>query len=392
MSPDAPAGPVGLVGPVGVVGVVGASGVVGRAAAAALRERGVHRLRLGGRGRQALRAVADTLGPGAEPVGVDVCHRTELVEFCRGCQVVLNCTGPSYLVGDRVARAALAAGADYVDVAGDVPVHRSLAGSDLVTAGRTVVLSAGMLPGLSGLVPRWLAERCPGSASRLTAWTGGLDECGRTVATDLLLSGDEAGTARYGQSLAAWRAGRVVTRVLRPAEDVELPFFPGRVSTHPFLSAEAERLAGALGLSELDWFTVFPGSHLRRVLGRLGARVPSDAEALAEASDQVVRASRLDLAGRRPYYRLAFALDSDTHRRGAVVHVSDSYRLTATVAVLALTAIARGRVPPGLHYAAEVLDPTDTVDRLRRAGAVDAIEIVEPVDGADIQTVERGAL
>src|SRR5919108_349874 len=97
-----------------------------------------------------------------------------LARFCDGCRVVLDCTGPSFRVLDRVARAALRAGADYVGAGGDEPAYEALARTRL-RPGRTAVVSAGMMPGLSGLLPRSLAAVADldGAPEGLLAYAGG---------------------------------------------------------------------------------------------------------------------------------------------------------------------------------------------------------------------------
>ena len=50
---------------------------------------------------------------------VDFNDTPALARFARGCDVLLNCAGPSWRVADRAAQAALKADAHYVDAAGD---------------------------------------------------------------------------------------------------------------------------------------------------------------------------------------------------------------------------------------------------------------------------------
>ncbi|MDI3419576.1 saccharopine dehydrogenase NADP-binding domain-containing protein [Streptomyces luteolus] len=354
-----------------LVGVLGGSGVVGRAAVRTLRELGVRSLRLGARRPPGVTA------DGVESVAVDLDDEDGLAAFCRDCRTVLNCAGPSYLVRGRVAIAALAAGADYVDVAGDDPAHADLRGLDLAATRRRAVLSAGMLPGLSGLLPRRLARHRALADARLAVWTGGLERCSRTVAADLMLSlGDgpdavSAAPTAYGEALAAWRRGRRESHALSAQAVATLPFFPGTVAVQPYLSTEAERLAQALGLAELDWFNVFPGRQVRETLAALRGGPPTGPASLGAAADRLVRAAELDLAGRRPYYRMVFELsDGASTSTTAILGTTDSYRLTGAVGALTVAATLDGRVPPGLHYAAEVLDPDETTARIESLGAV----------------------
>ncbi|MGW8437377.1 saccharopine dehydrogenase NADP-binding domain-containing protein, partial [Nocardiopsis sp. NPDC055879] len=202
-----------------VIGVVGASGAVGRHAAHALRSLGHGRLVLGARRTDPLNTLAEELGGPVEVVPVDVDSAESLEAFCHRCDVVLNCAGPSYRILDRVAVAALATGADYVDVTGDTPVHDRLAGSPAAGEHR-VLLSAGTLPGLSALLPRWFAR---GHGLReMTVHAGGLERCTGAAAGDLLLSlpGASASEAVFGHPLSAWRDGAVVEGALRAREGV----------------------------------------------------------------------------------------------------------------------------------------------------------------------------
>src|SRR5713101_3338745 len=141
-----------------LISILGAYGVVGRSAARLLHRWGVGRLRLGGRHVELARRLADEdLGGEADAQEVDAYQSEQVRDFCAGCRVVVNCAGPSFRILDRVAVAAFGAGADYVDPGGDAPVYGRLIADEWTRAGRTALLTAGMMPGLSGLLPRWLA-------------------------------------------------------------------------------------------------------------------------------------------------------------------------------------------------------------------------------------------
>ncbi|GAA3983110.1 NAD-dependent dehydratase [Thermobifida alba] len=375
-----------------LVGLVGASGAVGAQAARALRGLGRTRLRLGGRRAAPLRALAAELGAGAEARPVDLDDAAALADFCSGCAVVVNCAGPSYRIVDRVARAALAAGADYVDVTGDAPVHARLS-RDGLAGRRTAVLSAGVLPGLSALLPRWAAR---GRLERVVAYTGGLERCTEAAAADLLLSlpGSARQAAVFGEPLAVWRAGRRVPRALQARDGVRAPFFPEEAFVQPFLTGEAERLAAALGLREVQWHTVHPGPRTRAVLTGAAGR-PDGADGATAA--RLRAAADLDLAGRTPYYLLVFQLtervEGKVRERCLVVRTADSYRLSGRVAAVAAHEVLRGAVPPGLHYACDVLDPRTTVRLLFDDADAGTLHLLDgaAADGT-AAGVEEGAL
>ncbi|MGK8522549.1 saccharopine dehydrogenase NADP-binding domain-containing protein [Nocardia asteroides] len=349
----------------GPVAVLGATGVVGRAAVRMLTRLGIGELRLGARDLSR----AQAFPPGAESRRVDAGDPESLRAFCAGARLVLNCAGPSYLLLDRVARAALAAGAEYVDVSGDGPTHRLLAGSPLLDGGRTAVLSAGMLPGLANVVPRALADDLAGAG--LVVYAGGIEPFAAASAGDLALSLDSSDDDHwYGETLAAWSGGRRVRNALPVREDVEIPGFPGRVTTMPFLTADAERLARSTGLAELHWHNVFVGSALRLTLTRLRGRVRADATTLASIVEEIGAAADLDVAGLDPFYLMAFTLRRADRVDTAVLRTPSSFELTAATAAYAVAAVLSGAVAPGLHYADDVLDPRGLLDGVAALGAL----------------------
>ncbi|GAA5040033.1 hypothetical protein HNP84_005192 [Thermocatellispora tengchongensis] len=348
-----------------MIGVLGASGRVGQGAVAALRRMGFTGLRLGAR-RIAALPPAD-----GEAVRVDAADPESLAAFCRGCEIVLNCAGPSYRLKDTVAVAALEAGAHYVDVSGDDPALDGLRAKGLAGTERSVLLSAGTLPGLSSLIPRRLAADV-GRPVSLTAYAGGMERCSPVVAVDMLLS-LESGTS-FGEPLAAWREGRARSRALRAQEKAEAPYFPGTVALQPFLSTETARLARDLRLDEAEWFNVWPGPRVWDVLNELPAYTLDGADRSGIA-ERMIRAADLDLAGRRPYYLMVVILRGEKGTRTAVLRAPDSYRLTGTVGALAVEAVADGRTPPGAHFAAGALDPADLLERVRASETVDSLTV-----------------
>jgi hypothetical protein len=375
-----------------LIGIVGASGVVGQSVAHILRARGLTHQRHGARNVAALTALHDA----KSDVGVlalDLHDPGSLEAFCRGCRVIVNCAGPSYLVVDKVARAALAAGADYVDVSGDDPAQIALShanASGSLPHGwqheRRVILSAGMIAGFSNLLPRWLAARSPMTVTRLTARLGGAQLFTSTAAGDLVLSlmggSDTSDDSWYGETGAAWRFGKRKSRVLKTSTNATLPHFRGAVTVQPFLSSDAVRLATAMGLAEMDWYNVFAGEQLRSMLSRLRGRTLDQAQ-LRDAIEQARTAAELDLAGRQPWYTMVFELGGFRAGRpivrSAVARTEDTYLLTAGVAALAVEDVLANEIAPGLHFADDALRP-DLVDRAR--------DVIAPAGGGSIVSVE----
>ncbi|MEU5550000.1 MULTISPECIES: saccharopine dehydrogenase NADP-binding domain-containing protein [unclassified Micromonospora] len=348
------------------VAVLGASGAVGRAAVALLRSWDVGPLRVGARRPPQL--------DGVDRMVVDARDPADLARFCAGARVVLNCAGPAVELVDQVARAAVAAGADYVDAAGDDALHAAVtavAGG----SGRTGVVSAGMMPGLTGLLPRLLAAHLP-DGDRLTGYVGGRDRFTLTAAVDYVAA-DES----FGWPAAAWRDGRVARNALRPVPELTLPWFPEPVTAQPYLGTETARVAAVLGLRQVDWYSVFAGE---RVLAALRTGSGTAESGHREAGERLCRAAELDLFGHPAYQNLVVTLAGPSGERTAVVRSTGASELTGSMAALTARAVLAGAVPPGVWHTDEVLDPIATVTELAAVPAVPLAAVV-----ADVSAVEQ---
>ncbi|MFI6318303.1 saccharopine dehydrogenase NADP-binding domain-containing protein [Nonomuraea sp. NPDC050556] len=334
------------------IGVVGGYGSVGRATVAQLLAWGLGPVVVAGR------------DPARADVVLDADDQDGLDRLCASVKLVVNCTGAPHESRAPVAEAAARAGVPYIDPDGDEPLHELLAGGSHAVP---VVLSAGMLPGLSSLLPRLLVTE-PGE--RLVCYAGGQDLFTVAAAADYLSTVDRSA----GRTFAVWRDGARVERAGVPAIEGDVPHFSEPASGVPFLSAEMERLARRLDLAELVFYSVFPGRRLRAAL------VAAEVDPAA-----VVRASELDAFGRSRYQRLVFEV-----RGGPTMVLTGrgSSELTGATAAMAALAVLDGAVAPGLHYAADVLDPAWARERLLDTDAVTGLRVV----AADALEPEEGTI
>lgn len=348
-----------------MIGILGGYGAVGRHAARLLRDLDAGPLRVGGRNGDMARQHAAALGD-AEGMAVDALDPAALARFVAGCAVVVNCAGPSRLLSAAVATGT---STDLVDAGGDELLRRALA-----TTARRVVLGAGGLPGVSGLLPRRLAIGM-GTARTLTAYYAVFDTFTEAAAADYLdgvLGPDSAGLA--GWAGGARRAGHLTRR-----DGVALPFVPGPVTLLPYLDAEGEAVARDLRL-ETAAFYAAAAPHLARALEgiRAGVGVPA-----------IRRAAALDQAGRAPSVTFLVELTGDGTRT-AMLRAPGISALTGAAAAAAAVAVLRGEVAPGAHHAGTALDPVTALDRLVAAGAVELTVVDRAI--AELAVAEEGAL
>ncbi|TCN50895.1 saccharopine dehydrogenase-like protein [Rhodococcus sp. SMB37] len=347
-----------------VIGLIGGSGTVGRTAALRMSAAGLGSLRIGGRNLDAAAAVAAECVGEAEPVRLDLADEANLEEFCCGCSIVVNCAGPSYLVLDSVARTAFSVGADYIDIGGELPAADALRAAD-TARDRTAIFSAGAMPGLSGLLPRLIAQDRP--LRRLETYVGGVARFTELSAADGLLTRGE----RFGESMASMRDGMIDSNSVSPLRDVSIPGFPRPVHAWPYLTTEAQSLGGLPGVAEVRAYNVFASDRLTRAMTHAWAQLsesPDHAE-LAPFIPSIVDATIADEDEFGSFYVMLFTgRPAPGHPRGVtrvVLRAEDSYGLSGSVVALAAEHILVGRVSPGVHLAAEALDPCYAVKWLR---------------------------
>src|SRR4051812_243430 len=143
------------------IAVFGATGEVGRRICEELAA-GAGPLRLVGRRRGALDALAGALPRGVEVAAAALDDPAALAAAFAGARVVINAAGPLRDTAEPVLAAALAAGAHYVDVGGEQAVLRALyerCESAVRRAGRIALPGAGVDPALGDLAAAWAAEQ-----------------------------------------------------------------------------------------------------------------------------------------------------------------------------------------------------------------------------------------
>lgn len=377
------------------VGVLGATGAVGRALLRQLPALpppgGTWRIRAAGRDpRRVADALAQAPGVVPHPEPVAATDPAALARLAAGCRIVVNAAGPSHRIGDRVARAAAAAGADYVDAAGEAELEARVA-TVAAPAGWRAVLGAGLTPGLTGVLPRLLLDGVdPGAA--LTGCAGGADRFTMAGAGDYLAAVTDPVTGSdpvSGAGAAAlWRDGSRVAGAASRVDGALLPGLPRPVTLVPYLSRETERLAAAARLAEARWYTIFDGDAVLAALRQPPERSGDPVAALRTAAE-------LDLLGRTPYQlvllRLVGTAGGAPLRRALLLLGRGAADLTAACTAISCAQLAAGVIPPGRWPAARVLDPRLTWQALRDSPAVLRHELPDSVPEFEL-AAEEGVL
>lgn len=103
---------------------------------------------------KAKKAAGELNSPKVSTAQVDVLDRNRLVSVIKNADIILNCTGPYYLIGPEVVEAAIEAGTDYIDICDDIEAHEKMFAysEQAKKKGITVLVGLGFSPGVAPLL------------------------------------------------------------------------------------------------------------------------------------------------------------------------------------------------------------------------------------------------
>lgn len=361
------------------VGIVGGYGKVGTVVSRFLAEESGLELRIGGRNSEAAKAAACELEaehPACRCVGceVNVFDAESLVDFCSDCDIVVNCTGPTALVGDRVARTAVAVGAHFVDPGGYEYVLSLLDDlrSEMDDKGLVFCFAAGIVPGLSGSLPMAVA-RSFSRVRSLRSYFAGEDTWSYGSAYDMTCGMQEL----RQQGPCRMQRGRVERLPFheRYLHLARLPKPMGRRFAQPFFTQEFNRVASSIGCDDARCFWANTGPAFSLTLGVVRLfRLYGSPEQIDRSARWLCRAASRD--ARRSSgsgYLLSVIVggecDGAERTRTGWLHFPDSYTGTGLAAAMMTRKLVREPpVKAEAGFFPDMMDPDEAVSVLGEAG------------------------
>lgn len=242
------------------IGILGVSGRVGRAAVKTLLPLREYKLILGSRNQEKTRKVFPELETGVDCRPVDIYNKDLLEDFCRRCDLVVNCAGPSRQILDRVAAAAIEQGAHYVDVSGDERLYKQLMkrNREIKEKKLSVIISAGVYPGLSELFPAYVAEKYFEDLDLLELFFAGQGEFSLNAAYDIVCSiQDNTG---LGMTYCENGEAKKITTAFHSS--YLLPRPAGKLDTYPILNQEFKQLANRYNIKSAYFYNTYPNKSV----------------------------------------------------------------------------------------------------------------------------------
>lgn len=115
----------------------------------------------------------------------DLNNEKELTSFIKKCDIVVNCSGPSYFIKDSVLKICIKLEKDYIDPFGSMDLIKN---NSYKTLNSRVLIWCGDYPGFTGIIPYWIESEILDSIDYLEINRGSNEKISSCAVCDLLLS------------------------------------------------------------------------------------------------------------------------------------------------------------------------------------------------------------
>jgi hypothetical protein len=344
-----------------MIGIIGGYGEVGLQACLLLQKWGKKPLKIGGRNPRKGQKKHASLISNSIWEEVNAEELISLRKFINGCDLVINCAGPSHRFSEKIIKECILQGCHLVDAG--MGVRPSQFAQESIE--RAMIYAAGATPGLSGLFQIWFGHKWE-AVNSILCYTGALGQLTRSGAEDYL----EGVLHHSNQPRTAWR-NQIVPNLLPRETGIRLPFFPRETTLLPVFDAETHLVAKRLDLQNGDWYVAVDGDNIMLVLGSASLQYQSNPKAVIE---KLYLATQLDTAGRKPYFKLLVQITGvkggKKLTQTAVLESGETTTLTGSVAGVLAMAVLEDHLKPGLQHLSSIENVNYVMDKLSETNCI----------------------
>ena len=190
----------------------------------------------------------------ADWVKVDVSDKESIEQFITGCDCILDCT--------KISEKDALQMDDIASVAKVPVVHLGIVGYRKGKSSTPIIYGAGSIPGLSGLIPQYLAQHFD-SVEKCDFYYGGIGSFSYTAARDYM----EGIFESTNHSMSYWKDGELqpfTPATTSPADVLES--FLGTFKAFPYFDEESAAVVQKIGFREARFQMCLGGERTLRTL------------------------------------------------------------------------------------------------------------------------------
>lgn len=331
-----------------MIGILGYNGFVGKTVLNYLSDQ--YLIRCGGR-----QIHEEKITKGIEYVKVDVDDTNSLKKFCQGCDVIVNCIGPSYFLAEKILGVVEKVGAAYIDAFGVNLFNRR------ESYAIPVVVGAGSFPGLSGMLPAWTKQNSDLEPVKIEIFAGGKEKITQTACIDFLSSIIN----RFGKSGVYYTAQGLENE----NSMIILPeVFPRNAIGVSYLTEELIQAACENNIKELHWYNVQNYPKYGEVMAEAMIQLMKDSsyENMKCISNGVIQKISANTSIDDLKYIIVIEVQNDEKflLQRYIWEADDSYVINGAILAYCAKKLYEERQEKGIFWPFQILDASEIVEKL----------------------------
>lgn len=290
---------------------------------------------------------------------VDIYDEASLKAFMSEVDVVVNCAGPTFLMGDYILKQALKLKKDYVDAFGWT--NKKIEKNEIASC---IVLNNGCLPGLAGVLMKYMLTT---DTKAIHIWTGGREQGGYAALGDILLSS----ISGFGKPDCMIKDYQVIKARRDIAEEgdtfAQIPNMPEKVNIQKFLSDETVKFSRIYNVPNMIEYKVYPDVTVKNHLLEgcfkcMRAESPAKyKEIFKTLLPKVITINE----GKASWFSMNIEAVDQENSRLLYLTAKDSSIITATMLAHTTSVLATQKLIPGIYWPFEILDAQKVLERLK---------------------------
>ena len=266
-----------------MIGILGAYGNIGIWATRFIKVNSSQKLRIGGRNIDKVSPEIREEFANADWVKVDVSDKESIEQFITGCDCILDCT--------KISEKDALQMDDIASVANVPIVHLGIVGYRKGKSNAPIIYGAGSIPGLSGLIPQYLAQHFD-SVEKCDFYYGGIGSFSYTAARDYM----EGIFESTNHSMSYWKDGELQPFTPTPTSPTDvLESFLGAFKSFPYFDEESAAVVKKTGFKEARFQMCLGGERTLRTLDSARLQYKQNPEKTIE---EICRSTQLDCFGK----------------------------------------------------------------------------------------------
>lgn len=336
-----------------MIGIIGGYGDIGKEVVGLLYQWGVRSLKVGGRSIGKIEQFYQEQYPEIKLQAVDFRNIQSLHSFMQGCELVINCSGPSHETSYGIAKAAAKMNVHYIDLGMDAGI-KELEAADSPTI---LLYGCGTSQGLSGILQRILLDDFD-MPRELEYSFGGISAYTATAAEDFI-----KGTMRpANQSMVMWDNGLVNCGM--PKMDTS-DCFNKETQFYPFYDEESAYIVQNYRIQKGIWTFAIEGVHFNHVLKRARFSFQHNPEkTIQDICDASQKDAQMFKEQIKFYLRVVGERQGKEEQKTLSLRADAQNVLSGAVTAAAATAILAGEIRQGVHHLITIDDPGSIYRRL----------------------------